>query len=200
MKKSGSATKEMVMPKNVHVDGRELFGSMMRESQIYDETVVEAIKRIRESGQFLLISITNNFAEPHQNLLQTPSSSTLSVEEELAFLGWSKAGVVLPDLRGMFDIFVESSEVGMRKPERRIYELALRMCSDKLEADGKSRLDGKYVVMLDDLRINLKTASELGMKTIHVPIGGSRQSIRELEVVLGIPLLASYTQSAPAKL
>jgi len=56
---------EMVMPKNIHVDGREvsyennymmvqrnvffcqLFGRMMRESQIYDEIVVEAIKRIR---------------------------------------------------------------------------------------------------------------------------------------------------------
>jgi len=125
---------------------------------------------MQESGQFLLISITNNFAEPHQNLLQTPSSSTLSVEEELDFLGWSKAGVVLSDLRGMFDIFVESSEVGMRKPERRIYELALRMGSDKLEADGKSGLDGKDVVMLDDLRINLKTASELGMKTIRMSI------------------------------
>lgn len=91
------------------------------------------------------------------------------MEEELAFLGWSN-GVVPPELREMFDVFIDSSEVGMRKPEKRIYELALKMGSEKLVADGKSVLKGENVVMLDDLGINLKTASDLGMKTIRAPL------------------------------
>lgn len=116
------------------------------------------------------MSVTNNYVAPYQNLLRTPSSSTFSVEEELAFLGWSKDYVVSSELREMFDIFVESSEVGMRKPERRIYEFALKMGSEKLEANGKPGLKGENVVMLDDLGINLKAASELGMKTIRTLI------------------------------
>src|SRR5581483_7498712 len=58
----------------------------------------------------------------------------------------------------VFDVIVESSKVGVRKPEPRIYEIAcelLEIASDE-------------AVMLDDLGVNLKPARELGMQTIKV--------------------------------
>ena len=54
---------------------------------------------------------------------------------------------------------VESCKVRMRKPERRIYEHALRALN----------VSPTEAVFLDDLGVNLKAASELGIRTIKVP-------------------------------
>jgi len=35
---------------------------------------------------------------------------------------------------------------------------------------------------------NLKAARELGMETIHVPIGGSLEAVKKLEAKLGLDL------------
>jgi putative hydrolase of the HAD superfamily len=64
----------------------------------------------------------------------------------------------MDQLRPLFDLFVESFRVGMRKPERRIYELVCRELETAPDA----------VVFLDDLGSNLKPARELGMRTIKV--------------------------------
>ena len=57
-----------------------------------------------------------------------------------------------------FDIVVESSKVGVRKPEPRFYEIACELL------DVKPR----QCVFLDDLGINLKPAAAMGMTTIKV--------------------------------
>jgi putative hydrolase of the HAD superfamily len=57
-----------------------------------------------------------------------------------------------------FDAVVESSEVGLRKPDPGIYELA---CTEL-------HVEPKNAAMLDDLGINLKPARALGMHTIKV--------------------------------
>jgi putative hydrolase of the HAD superfamily len=57
-----------------------------------------------------------------------------------------------------FDVVVESSIVGLRKPDPRIYELAL----ERLEVAAGA------TVFLDDLGINLKPARAMGMTTIKV--------------------------------
>jgi len=92
-------------------------------------------------------------------------------------------------MRDLFDDFCDSSTLGMRKPERAFYLLAC-------ERNG---VRPDQCVFLDDIGLNLKTAKELGMETIHVPIGGSRQAVRALEQKLGIPLLAE-SQGKTAKL
>jgi putative hydrolase of the HAD superfamily len=71
---------------------------------------------------------------------------------------------------------VESSKVGVRKPELRFYEIACEMAG--VDPDG--------VVFLDDLGINLKPARAMGMTTIKVTDADT--AIAELEVVLGIGL------------
>jgi putative hydrolase of the HAD superfamily len=57
-----------------------------------------------------------------------------------------------------FDVIVESSVVGVRKPEPRFYEIA---CEQLAIAPHEA-------VMLDDLGVNLKPAREMGMQTIKV--------------------------------
>jgi len=75
-----------------------------------------------------------------------------------------------------FDHLVESSEVGLRKPEPAFYELAC----------GRAGVEPGEVVFLDDLGINLKPARAMGMTTIKVV--SAAQAITDLESVLGIPL------------
>ena len=58
----------------------------------------------------------------------------------------------------IFDILVESSIEGCRKPEERFYEIAC----ERLAVNPES------CVFLDDLGINLKPARAMGMKTIKV--------------------------------
>jgi putative hydrolase of the HAD superfamily len=77
------------------------------------------------------------------------------------------------ELLALFDVVVESSVVGVRKPEPAFYELACeRLGIDPTEA-----------VFLDDLGINLKPARAMGMATIKV--GDPAVALDELEAILG---------------
>ena len=76
----------------------------------------------------------------------------------------------------MFDVVVESSQVGVRKPDPRFYEIACTQLD----------IDPSEAVFLDDLGINLKPARALGMTTIKVE--DPAVAIAELEAVVGFPL------------
>ena len=58
----------------------------------------------------------------------------------------------------LFDHVVESSKVGIRKPNPKIYKMSCLALS----------VEPKECIYLDDLGINLKPARELGMATIKV--------------------------------
>jgi putative hydrolase of the HAD superfamily len=79
-------------------------------------------------------------------------------------------------LLDLFDVVLESSRLGLRKPEPAFYELACE------------RLDVKpdEAVFLDDLGINLKPARAMGMTTIKV--SDPDAAITELEAAVGFPL------------
>jgi putative hydrolase of the HAD superfamily len=89
---------------------------------------------------------------------------------------WS-AGGSFHELVELFDVVVESSRVGVRKPERRFYELALE------ELD----IAAAEAVFLDDLGVNLKPARAMGMTTIKVE--DPREALAELQEIVEIPLL-----------
>ena len=76
----------------------------------------------------------------------------------------------------LFDVVVESSKEGMRKPQPAFYELAC----ERLGVDASS------TVFLDDLGINLKPARALGMQTIKVV--SEDQALSDLEAAVGISL------------
>lgn len=116
--------------------------------------MVEALRRVGE--RFRTACLTNNVVvdgpgDPHRR-------------EALA------------QVMGMFDVVIESSKVGVRKPDPRFYELAC-------EALG---VEPSACVFLDDLGINLKPAKAMGMTTIKVL--NPDQALGELEAILGLAL------------
>jgi len=80
----------------------------------------------------------------------------------------AKKAAAIADVMAMFDLVVESSVEGVRKPNPKIYQLTcerLGVTTDRC-------------VFLDDLGINLKPAKALGMQTIKVL--NEEQAIRDL--------------------
>lgn len=91
----------------------------------------------------------------------------------------SLGGQVLVELSTLFSLIVQSCEVGARKPERRIYEIALQMIRERVA--GCSQIEPAQIVFLDDIGSNLKSARDLGMKTIHVvPERSIEESLAQL--------------------
>ena len=87
----------------------------------------------------------------------------------------SKAAAI-SDIMSLFEVVIESSKVGMRKPDPRIYQLACK----------EMGIDPSETIYLDDLGINLKPARALGMATIKVL--SADQAIDELEQLLSLSL------------
>ena len=76
----------------------------------------------------------------------------------------------------LFDHVVESSRVGVRKPDPRFYEIACELAG----------VAPDEVVFLDDLGVNLKPARAMGMTTIKVD--DPDQAIADRRAVVGFPL------------
>jgi len=74
----------------------------------------------------------------------------------------------------MFDLVIESSKEGIRKPNPKIYELACERIG----------VAANEIVYLDDLGINLKPAKALGMTTIKVV--SEDQAVADLSQILKI--------------
>ena len=79
----------------------------------------------------------------------------------------------IDEIMRIFGVVVESSKVGVRKPEPAFYEQACAML----------QIEPQQAIFLDDLGINLKPAREMGMATIKVESPG--QALDALEGLLG---------------
>jgi len=121
--------------------------------------MVEVLRRVKAAG-YATACLTNNFRGSNDDADVAGGSGRADVDEVMA----------------MFDHVVESSRVGVRKPELGFYEIALDLV--KAPADR--------CVFLDDLGINLKPARAMGMTTIKVV--GAAEAITELEGHLGMEL------------
>ncbi|MEQ1786228.1 MAG: HAD-IA family hydrolase [Acidimicrobiales bacterium] len=75
-----------------------------------------------------------------------------------------------------FDHVIESSKVGVRKPDRQFYEVACHTCG----------VEPHEAVFLDDLGVNLKPAAAMGMTTIKVV--DPTEALAALAAVVGFPL------------
>ncbi|KAF8078102.1 HAD-like domain-containing protein [Lyophyllum atratum] len=165
------------LPETLNINGRDLFGSMMRGSKVYDGHISQAIQRIRATGRYKIIALTNNFAKADVPPL------------EAQFLGWDE-GATPDHLRSLFDDFCDSSTLGMRKPDPKFYLLAC-------ERNG---IQPQQAVFLDDIGMNLKAAKALGMETIQVSIGKTLDAVKILEDKLGINLTTSTEHATTSKL
>jgi putative hydrolase of the HAD superfamily len=81
----------------------------------------------------------------------------------------------LPELDEIFELVVDSAFVGMRKPERRIYELTLERLGGDVRAE--------QCLFVDDLEVNCEGARALGMTA--VVFEDADQAIPALESALG---------------
>jgi putative hydrolase of the HAD superfamily len=138
--------------------GGELSGARVLELLSGDvrPEMVEALRRCKAAG-YALACLTNNIGAGDPNYLD--------MRPDIA------------EVWALFDVIVESSKLGIRKPEPRFYELACETLG----------VTPEECVFLDDLGINLKPARAMGMTTIKVDTPG--QALGELESVLSIALL-----------
>ena len=86
----------------------------------------------------------------------------------------SERAIAVSEVLARFDCVIESSRVGIRKPDPRIYQMMLAHFSKPASA----------CVYLDDLGINCKPAAELGMHAIKVT--GEAQALDDLADALGV--------------
>ena len=86
--------------------------------------------------------------------------------------GSERKAAAIAEIMARFDHVIESSKVGVRKPDPRIYQM---MCV-ALEVEASA------CVYLDDLGINCKPAAGLGMAAIKVV--GEDKALDDLGAVL----------------
>ncbi|MBT5156963.1 MAG: HAD-IA family hydrolase [Rhodobiaceae bacterium] len=118
--------------------------------------MVAVLERLKAEG-YRIACITNN--------VKTGAGAGMARTQE-------KADAVAKVMQ-LFEHVIESSEVGVRKPDPAIYQMAC----DKL---GVAPSD---CVFLDDLGINLKPARAMGMGTVKVV--SAAQGIADLSALLG---------------
>ncbi|XP_056005639.1 acyl-CoA dehydrogenase family member 10-like isoform X2 [Ostrea edulis] len=124
-----------------------------------EDVSARAGKRADMSG--LLTYIGNGLTTPHQSIIDAVKSLRIEgLKTALLTNNWAMEGEGPNRImdRDLFDVIVESSKVGTRKPERRIYEICLQQLDVKPEES----------VFLDDLGVNLKAAKAMGIRTIKV--------------------------------
>lgn len=142
------------------VDGLEVLGLLHGTLR---PAMVEAVRRCAQ--RLVTGLLTNNFV-----LARDPDGpdAVAHVDRERE----------MQEVLALFDAVVESSKVGVRKPDPRFYELAC----DTLG------IEPSEAVFLDDLGVNLKPARAMGMTTIKVV--DPDVALAELEAVVGFPLRA----------
>jgi len=164
------------------IDARKMFWNMMRMSRQPDPYVFPALLKLRESGKFVVAALSNTIDFPRG--IRDETGTPFGHEAV------SATGEKVGDIRSFFDTFVSSAHTGMRKPETRIYELALQECSRVAKEKGLSNdLQMGDILFLDDIGINLKIAKQLGMGTIKVNLGKSKDAVKELEQAVGMRLI-----------
>jgi putative hydrolase of the HAD superfamily len=110
------------------VEAREiLFGRPM----VASEVMVDAVRRVRAAGHRTAL-LTNNARE------------------------WGVTWRALIPLDELFHVVLDSSEVGLRKPDPAIYRLACRHLG----------LEPAECLFVDDLECNVEAARELGMEAL----------------------------------
>ena len=141
--------------KGYEVPGRDVIALLSGDLR---PRMVEVLKRCKE--HFKVACITNNVKSG-----TGPAMATSDAKRE-------QTGAVME----LFDLVVESSIEGIRKPNPEIYRLTCARLGVTPDA----------CAFLDDLGINLKPARQLGMQTIKVV--EEDQAIRELEQITGIEM------------
>ena len=149
------------------IDAEYLFWQMMSHSRTPDPYIFPALKKLKESKKFIIAALSNTVIFPD---------------------GHPYNNVEDGDVIGLFDVFVSSAHVGLRKPDPKIYQHALQKLKELAEKK-RDQLEAKDVVFLDDIGENSKAGRAEGMRTIRVVLGRTYEAVKQLEEVTGMELL-----------
>ncbi len=114
-----------------------------------NEPFAAYLRRVRDERGLRLALLTNNVRE------------------------WEARWRSLLPIDDLFELVVDSAFVGLRKPDRAIYELTLERLG----------LPAQACVFVDDLEVNCEAARVVGMTPVH--FRDTEQAIAELEALLG---------------
>ncbi|PSN66212.1 HAD-like protein [Corynespora cassiicola Philippines] len=170
------------------IDAKRLFWRMMRISRTPDPWMYPALRRLQESGRFVLGALSNTVAFPTGVVDDEGKLFTKGLVHDKS--PGNPYANDSTDIQDCFDVFVSSAHVGLRKPDPKAYELAVR----EMERVGREKgllesLRAEEVVFLDDIGVNLKWAKKSGLKTIKVDLGRTKEAVRQLEEETGLVLL-----------
>ncbi|KAH6641734.1 HAD-like domain-containing protein [Chaetomium tenue] len=171
------------VPPLPNLDGEWLFFDMMSSARAPDPWMFPALKALKASGEYVVAALSNTVIFPPEH-------------------EYSRGDFFEDPLRSLFDVFVSSAHVGLRKPDPEIYRLALRRVDEFARANADSErgralgwaegVSAGEVVFLDDIGENLKAAKAAGFGTIRVPLGRAYEAVEALEGVTGLALAGDH--------
>lgn len=169
---------EGILPPVPRIDGERLYWAMMRASATPDRWMPGAIRALQRRG--LLVGALSN-----TSIIPTPPA------------GAPAGAPPETDVKRLFEVFVSSAHVGLRKPDARIYEYAL---AELRKRPGYAELQRGEVLFLDDIGENLKAGRAAGFRTLRVWLGKTREAVKELEVLTGVAGLVEEGDAGRGKL
>lgn len=166
LKKKGldASTPVPPLPK---IDAEWLFWEMMRISRTPDPYMFPALKKLRASGQYLMGALSNTVKFPEGHAYNNDRSG----------------------VKAQFDFFISSAHTGLRKPDPKIYEVAIQEMDTLAKRRGLPGVQPSDIVFFDDIGENLKAAKKAGLRTVKVTLGKIEDAVKELEKITGLPLL-----------
>lgn len=156
--------KTIDVPPVPRIDAEKLYWTMMSTARQNDPYMYPALKKLKASGRFHLAAMSNTTVFPEGHPFNERSAD---------------------DVKEMFDIFVSSAHVGMRKPNRDIYDHTLGEIRQRWGDDIRP----EEITFLDDIGENLKMGRNVGFKTIRVFLGKSKDAVKQLGEATGMDLL-----------
>lgn len=146
---AGNLTEPEFIKKIVRLSGRkpEEVEELSKDEVTKNKELLTYIKKLKHSYQIGMIS---NIAS-----------------------NWVRDEFLTPEEQALFDDLVFSYEVGITKPDKRIFEIACR----------RLKVDPKASVFIDDIEVYVQAAKDLGMQGIVYK--NFNQMKRELEQMLG---------------
>ncbi|CAD6442567.1 81e1368f-3229-43ff-9ba1-9fbe07e48bbf [Sclerotinia trifoliorum] len=167
------------VPPVPQIDGEALFWSMMDNSREVDPWMYPCLQKLKASKNYVLAGLSNTVIFPPNH----PYSKSLSFISEI------------------FDVFISSAHVHLRKPSPEIYSLALQTLRDHYSSRNPSSpsLSPSDILFLDDIGENLKAAKTAGFRTLKVELGRAYEAVDELERITGLDLTGEHPK-IPIKL
>ena len=173
------------------INAKRLFWRMMKISRAPDPYMYPTLKKLKESERFVLGAFSNNIAFPTdilddqgelftKDLIHPPPPHPHANDSK--------------DVTTLFDIFLGSAAVGVRKPDPEAYKLAVREMDKIAKTKSMDMVTAESTLFLDDIGINLKFAKQTGLRTIKVNLGRTKDAVKELEKEVGMKLLGEKSR------